>query len=85
MEENYRILVRYLKLWQRYVKLTKQRRKDKKEMVKKIAKAIHFHEQQLQTKTLLSFIKQKVSRAQLAINAVKTIERVRWNLKKFYM
>ncbi|CDW84837.1 UNKNOWN [Stylonychia lemnae] len=84
LEDDYRMQLIYLRLWQKAVKKIKQRRVEKKVFIKNLAIAIHFHEQSLMTKGVLSFIKFRVLREQRSISALKVSKKVGVNIKKFY-
>ena len=54
---DYVVLVRCMRVWQRYVAKKRERREKKRRLLENLAIAINYHEQTLVTKAFLSLIK----------------------------
>lgn len=57
---DYVVLVRCMRVWQRYVQGKRQRRDKRKRLLENLAIAINYHEQTLVTKGFLSIIKFRI-------------------------
>ncbi len=84
VEDDYMILVKYLRKWQQGIQFIKQARQEHRRLLELMAVAINYHEQQLRTKTLLSFIKYRIDRERERENFFHCKSFVEFNIRKFY-
>ena len=65
IENDFKLLIKFMKLWKLFIKIQKQKRKQKKFDMEMLIKAIEFHECKLCRKTIKSFRKTKIKQLKL--------------------
>jgi hypothetical protein len=83
-QNDFKLLIKYVKLWKKYIKRQKQKRREKKIEMEHLIKSIDFHEKHLILKSIRSFRRFKIKRMKLDFSKLRVQTMVDKNLQIFY-